>query len=129
MLHCLVLLLQKDHSKTYKSFLEEKIRFSIFQNNLRIIDQHNTKYEKGDISYFLKITKFADLTETEFESLYLSDEIPVVAMGPETSVFKHDAALPNTIDWRDKNIVSEVKDQLTCGGCWAFSAVSNPKYF
>ncbi|XP_072392899.1 cathepsin L-like proteinase [Diabrotica undecimpunctata] len=111
---------KKTFKKSYK-LQEEELRFQVFQKNLRKIVEHNSKYEKGEKSYFLKITKFADWTDKELNAI-LNPKIVAKAQHKNTKTFVRDPNLtrPASIDWRDKAVLA-VKDQANCGSCWAFS--------
>lgn len=50
----------KDYSET-----ENNQRFEIFSETLKTINEHNKKYEKGEVSYTLGINQFADKTPEE----------------------------------------------------------------
>jgi cathepsin L len=59
---------------------------------------------------------------SEFHQLYLSNpiEIPSETTEEITSV----QARPDSIDWRTKGAITPIKNQGSCGDCYAFSTVS-----
>nr|XP_023024668.1 cathepsin L-like proteinase [Leptinotarsa decemlineata] len=113
---------KQTHGKTYKSLLEERTRFGIFQSNLRKIEEHNAKYDKGEESYFLGVTPFADLTHDEFKDKLRRQIKTKPNVEATLAVFPEGLEVPDSIDWTQKGAVLDVKYQGGCGSCWAFSA-------
>nr|ABM55486.1 digestive cysteine protease intestain [Leptinotarsa decemlineata] len=113
---------KQTHGKTYKNLLEERTRFGIFQRNLIKIKEHNARCDKGEETYLLGVTRFADLTHEEFKDILKGQIKNKPRLNATPTVFPEDLEVPDSIDWTEKGAVLEVKGQNPCGSCWAFSA-------
>jgi C1A family cysteine protease len=111
---------QQRFSKRYESIEELKKRFQVFSNNLRRITLHNIDQHQN---FSMSVNQFADLTPTEFQILYVGSAKPTVVGSYGCKAFTGTGSgTPDSIDWREKGAVTEVKDQGQCGSCWTFSS-------
>ncbi|XP_057965954.1 cysteine protease XCP1 [Malania oleifera] len=112
------------HSKAYKSVEEKLHRFEVFKDNLEHIDERNRKVS----SYWLGLNVFADLSHEEFKTAYLGFKVASDATARKRSfedfTYRDVVDLPKAVDWRSKGAVTPVKNQGSCGSCWAFSTVA-----
>ncbi|KAE9552636.1 hypothetical protein FO519_004149 [Halicephalobus sp. NKZ332] len=109
---------QDDFGITYDTQDEMFKRYETFKENLQEIERLNKEHPGTTFG----ITRFAAHTYEEFGQKLLMDKNYVNKTG--TPYISSKAATPKEFDWREKKVVSHIKNQEQCGSCWTFSVIA-----
>jgi cathepsin F len=113
-----------EYSKVYHSDEEFRKRFTTFMSNRALVTEGNSK----SLGYTLALNQFADMTHAEFTSKVLMPKRRSLTFSSDKyakPVVLNNSSLPASFDWREKGVVTPVRNQGSAGTCWAFSAVEN----
>lgn len=109
-----------EHGKRYGTTEEFEARKAHFIRADQEFELINSNPESKMIAGH---NKFSDYSPEEYNRMMGLRNMPLPTGNegiPQT--FSDDLSVPSSVDWRKEGKVTAVKDQGSCGSCWAFSS-------
>ncbi len=111
----------KEFNVAYDTANEKAYRYTVWSDTIKAINKHNSEghlWSQG-------VNAFTASTWEEFSESHLMapQDCSATAKNRRQLLLNEEIAArapPAAIDWRTSKIVSEVKDQGSCGSCWSF---------
>ncbi|XP_016964724.1 procathepsin L [Drosophila biarmipes] len=113
------------NNRKYLRDYDEVRSFKAFEENYKVIEEHNQHYKEGQKSFRLKPNIFADMSTDGYLRGYLrllkSDVADSANNIAEIVGSPLMANVPESLDWRHKGFITPSYNQQSCGSCYAFS--------
>lgn len=139
------------YDKKYETTEQEEVRRSMWEENLIGVKQHNAQADRGIFTFRLGMNAYGDMSPTLFREKMLGVQSNKNMMSNganrlwtifdwsvvlDISMLDHwrlrstlpteySVTLPDHVNWRIEGYVTPVRDQGSCGACWAFATIGS----